>query len=55
MAQWNKVNQDFLNQERSLFEVPMIATKDGNPVSFENPFPVSLGSSNITITGDVNI
>jgi hypothetical protein len=55
MAQWNKVNQDFLNQERSLFEVPMIATKDGNPVSFENPFPVSLGSSNITINGDVSI
>jgi hypothetical protein len=42
MAQWNKIIQDFLNQERSLFEVPMIATKDGNPVSFENPFPVTL-------------
>jgi hypothetical protein len=80
MAQWNKVNQDFLNQERSLFEVPMIATKDGevvsetnrfpvgigttgfvainqggSPVTFNNPFPVSLGSSNITITGDVNV
>jgi len=25
------------------------------PVSFENPFPVSLGSSNITINGDVSI
>ena len=55
MAQWNKVNQDFLNQERSLFEVNMIATKDGNPVSFENPFPVSLGSSTITINGDITI
>jgi hypothetical protein len=33
----------------------MIATKDGSPVSFENPFPVSLGSSNITINGDVSI
>ena len=55
MAQWNKNTQDFLNQERSLFEVPMIATKDGNPVTFNNPFPVSLGSSNITITGDVNV
>jgi hypothetical protein len=55
MAQWNKIIQDFLNQERSLFEVPMIATKDGNPVSFENPFPVSLGSSSITIVGDITI
>jgi hypothetical protein len=55
MAQWNKVEQDYLNQERSLFEVNMIATKDGSPVSFENPFPVSLGSSNITINGDISI
>ena len=55
MAQWNKNTQDFLNQERTLFEVPMIATKDGNPVSFENPFPVSLGSSSITINGSITI
>ena len=80
MAQFNKNTQDFLNQERTLFEVPMIATKDGevvsetnrfpvgigttgfvainqggSPVTFNNPFPVSLGSSNITITGDVNV
>jgi hypothetical protein len=55
MAQWNITTQDYLNQERSLFEVNMIATKDGSPVSFENPFPVSLGSSNITINGDVSI
>ena len=25
------------------------------PISFSNPLPVSLGSSNITITGDVNV
>lgn len=80
MAQWNKNTQDYLNQERTLFEVNGIATRDGNivdelnrfpvgigttgfvginqggsPVTFSNPFPVSLGSSNITITGDVNI
>ena len=55
MAQWNKNTQDFLNQERTLFEVPMIATKDGSPVSVDNPFPVSLGSSNITINGNVSI
>lgn len=55
MAQFNKINQDFLNQERSLFEVNMIANKNGQVVTVDNPFPVSLGSSNITITGDVNV
>jgi hypothetical protein len=55
MAQWNKNTQDFLNQERSLFEVNNIATKDGQPVSVDNPFPVSLGSSSITIQGTVGI
>jgi hypothetical protein len=55
MAIWKKTTQDFLDQERSLFEVNMIATKDGSPVSFENPFPVSLGSSSITINGSITI
>jgi hypothetical protein len=30
MAQWNKTNQDYLNQERSLFEVFMRADRFGN-------------------------
>jgi hypothetical protein len=55
MAQFNKNEQDFLNQERTLFEVNMIANKNGQVVTVDNPFPVSLGSSNITITGDVNV
>ena len=55
MAQWNKHNQDYLNQERSLFEVFNIATSDGEQVTFDNPFPVSLGSSSITINGDITI
>ena len=55
MAQFNKNTQDFLNQERSLFEVPMIANKNGEVVTFDNPFPVSLGSSTITINGDITI
>jgi hypothetical protein len=42
MAQFNKNTQDFLNQERTLFEVPMIATKDGEVVAIYNPFPVVL-------------
>jgi hypothetical protein len=55
MAQFNKNTQDFLNQERTLFEVPMIANKNGEVVTIDNPFPVSLGSSNITISGEVVI
>jgi hypothetical protein len=55
MAQFNKNEQDFLNQERTLFEVNMIANKNGNVVTVDNPFPVSLGSSNITINGDITI
>jgi len=55
MAQWNKNEQDYLNQERSLFEVFNVATIDGQQVTFDNPFPVSLGSSTITINGDVVI
>ena len=42
MAQWNKNEQDYLNQERSLFEVPLIATRDGNVVDNNNRFPVSV-------------
>lgn len=40
MAQFNKNTQDFLNQERSLFEVPMIANKNGEVVEEANRFPV---------------
>ncbi|AOO10909.1 hypothetical protein RW080711_100 [Synechococcus phage S-RIM8] len=42
MAQWNKNTQDFLNQERTLFEVPLLATKDGNVVDNYNRLPVSI-------------
>ena len=41
MAQWNITTQDYLNQERSLFEVFNVATTDGEQVSYFNPFPVS--------------
>ncbi len=44
MAQWNKNEQDFLNQERTLFEVPLIATRDGRVVDEYNRFPVSTNS-----------
>ena len=41
MAQFNKNDQDFLNQERTLFEVNMIANKNGEVVTTDNPFPVT--------------
>jgi hypothetical protein len=40
----------------SHYEVVMLANGvNGNIVSTSNPLPVTLGSSNITITGDVNV
>jgi len=42
VAQWNKNEQDFLNQERTLFEVNGVATRDGRIVDNINRFPVSV-------------
>ena len=44
MAQWNKNEQDYLNQERTLFEVNGVATRDGKIVDEYNRFPVSINS-----------
>ena len=41
MAQWNIQSQDYLNQERSLFEVVGVASSDGQIISYQNPFPVT--------------
>ena len=41
MAQWNITTQDYLNQERSLFEVVGVASSDGQIISHQNPFPVT--------------
>ena len=51
MAQFNKSTQDFLNQERTLFEVNMIANKNGEVVTLDNPFPVTgtVGISSETV------
>jgi hypothetical protein len=38
MAQWNKNTQDFLNQERSLFEVFQIADHWGNQTDWRPQF-----------------
>ncbi|QPX48174.1 virion structural protein [Synechococcus phage S-SRM01] len=44
MAQWNKNEQDYLNQERTLFEVNGVATRDGHIVDEYNPFPVTINT-----------
>lgn len=44
MAQWNIQTQDYLNQERSLFEVNGVATRDGKIVDEYNRLPVSINS-----------
>jgi hypothetical protein len=56
MAQWRIDKQTKVEQNsKTLYELGMIATVDGNPVTNTNPFPVTLGSENITITGNVII
>jgi hypothetical protein len=42
MAQWNKNTQEFREQDKTLFEVPLLATKDGNVVDNYNRLPVSI-------------
>jgi hypothetical protein len=51
MAQWNIQTQDYLNQERSLFEVVGVASSDGQIISSQNPFPVTgtVGISSETV------
>jgi hypothetical protein len=54
MAQFNKNEQDFLNQERTLFEVMMIANKNGEVVTLDNPFPVT-GTVGISTSSTVSV
>lgn len=57
MANFRITDNSFgpFGHDRTVFEVNMLATKDGAVVSNTNPLPVTLGSENITITGNVNI
>lgn len=56
MAQWRIDQQKKVEQNsKTLYELGMIATVDGNPVTNTNPFPVSLGGADITVSGNVNI
>lgn len=42
MANFRKDTQQFLSDSKTIFEVPMIATKDGQVVGTSNPLPVTL-------------
>jgi hypothetical protein len=42
MAQFRKDTQTFLDQSKTIYEVPMIATKNGEVVGATNPLPVTL-------------
>jgi len=56
MAQWRGDTQTFDQAISRRYEVMMLANNaNGDIVSASNPLPVTLGSSNITITGDVNV
>ena len=55
MAQWNKDLQAFRGQDTTLFEVPLIATKDGNVVDKFNRFPVDVLPANADAFGRTRI
>jgi len=55
MAQFNKNTQDFLNQERTLFEVNMIANKNGQVVTKTNRFPVDVLPANADAFGRTRV
>jgi hypothetical protein len=55
MAQFNKNDQDFLNQERTLFEVNMVANKNGEVVTKTNRFPVDVLPANADAFGRTRV
>jgi hypothetical protein len=54
-ANFRKDTQAFLNDSKTIFEVPMIATKDGNVVDRVNPLPVGLVGPNTDAFGRLRI
>lgn len=56
MAQWRIDQQKKVEQNsKTLYELGMIANVNGDPVTNANPFPVTLGGADITISGNVSI
>ena len=56
MAQWNKNNQDYLNQERTLFEVHMCADKYGNigACGGDTEFDINVAAGIVTTMANVH-
>lgn len=55
MAQYNKLTSQYVDRNNDLFDVKMVADADGNIASTATPLPVTLGSDNITINGNITI
>ena len=55
MATFNSANGSYQSGNKTLFEAQMVALSSGHIVDITHPLPVTLGSENITITGDVNV
>ena len=55
MAQWNKINQGFLSNNKTLFEVNMLADQDGNPInSFGAASNIPIASGAVTGHSHIN-
>ena len=54
MAQFNKDTQTYIDGRRVLHDVQMIANKNGNIVTADNPFPIT-GNVNTTITDVITV
>ena len=55
MAQWNSGIQTYLKDGTTLFEVFNVATSDGKQVTEINRFPVSIGSTTVSIGNTVSV
>ena len=55
MAQFRRDIQQFQKNGNTIFEVVMLASNTGVPISTTNRLPVTLGTGTITITGNVNV
>ena len=55
MAQFRRDIQQFQKNGNTIFEVVMLSTNTGRPISTTNRLPVDLGTGTVTITGNVNV
>ena len=56
MTQFSTQTEDFLSSNRHIYDVFYLANNaNGDLVSTENPLPVTLGSSNVNIIGNISV